>query len=73
MVGAGSGDSETDQKEFNYKDPITGLTFKRTETIVTSKNDDDLGMTPVEYCNDAKGADAKMYTTGSIDFVLRID
>lgn len=67
------GDSETDEREVTYKDPITGIVFTRTETVVTSNNDDDLGMTPVEYCNDAIGTDAKMYTTGQIDFVLRID
>ncbi len=67
------GDSEIYEREFNYKDPITGITFKRTETIVTSNNDDDLLMTPVEYCDDATGADARSYTTGKVIFVLRID
>ncbi|GMQ26987.1 hypothetical protein Aoki45_36700 [Algoriphagus sp. oki45] len=67
------GDSVTDEQEVNYKDPITGIEYTRTETVVTSDNDEYLGMTPVEYCNDATGADAKMYTTGQIDFVLRID
>ncbi|WP_409680829.1 hypothetical protein [Algoriphagus aquaeductus] len=67
------GDSETDSKEVNYKDPITGLTFKRTETIVTSNNDVDLFGTPVEYCDDATGADARSYTTGKVNFVIRID
>lgn len=69
------GDSETDQREFTYKDPTTGLTFKRTETVVTSNNDEDLLMTPVEYCDDATGTGAapKMYNTGKIEFVLRID
>lgn len=67
------GDSETDQMEIPYKDPITGIEFTRTETVVTSDNDEYLGMTPVEYCNDATGADARIYTTGQIDFVLRVD
>jgi hypothetical protein len=67
------GDSETDSREVNYKDPITGLTFKRTETIVTSNNDVDLLMTPVEYCDDATGTDARSYTTGKVEFVLRIN
>lgn len=67
------GDSETKQDVFKYKDPITGIEYTRTETVVTSDNDEYLGMTPVEYCNDATGTDAKMYTTGQIDFVLRID
>ncbi|WP_026951231.1 hypothetical protein [Algoriphagus mannitolivorans] len=67
------GDSVTEEREFTYKDPITGIEYTRTETVVTSDNDEYLGMTPVEYCNDATGTDAKMYTTGKIDFVLRID
>jgi hypothetical protein len=67
------GDSETDEREVTYKDPITGIEYTRTETVVTSNNDKDLLMTPVEYCDDATGTDAKMYTTGKIDFVLRIN
>lgn len=67
------GDFETDEREFSYKDPITGITYTRTETIVTSNNDEDLLMTPVEYCDDATGADARSYTTGKVNFVLRID
>jgi hypothetical protein len=67
------GDSVTDEQDVNFKDPITGIEYTRTETVVTSDNDEYLGMTPVEYCNDATGTDAKMYTTGQIDFVLRID
>jgi hypothetical protein len=67
------GDSETEEREVTYKDPITGIVFTRTETVVTSNNDEDLLMTPVEYCDDATGADARIYTTGKIEFVLRID
>ncbi len=67
------GDSETEEKEVTYKDPITGIEFTRTETVVTSNNDEDLLMTPVEYCNDATGTDARIYTTGKIEFVLKID
>lgn len=67
------GDSETDQIEIPYKDPITGIEFTRTETVVTSNNDKDLLMTPVEYCDDATGSDARIYTTGRINFVLRVD
>lgn len=67
------GDSETDEREVKYKDPNTGIEYTRTETVVTSNNDEDLLMTPVEYCEDATGTDAKLYTTGKLHFVLRIN
>ncbi len=67
------GDSETDDREITYKDPNTGIEYTKTETVVTSNNDEDLLMTPVEYCEDATGADAKLYTTGVLHFVLRIN
>jgi len=67
------GDSETDDREITYKDPNTGIEYTKTETVVTSNNDEDLLMTPVEYCEDATGAEAKLYTTGVLHFVLRIN
>jgi hypothetical protein len=67
------GNSETDEREIKYIDPNTGIEYTRNETVVTSNNDLDLGLTPVEYCEDATGADAKLYTTGVLHFVLRIN
>lgn len=67
------GDTETVEREISFTDPITGIEYTETETVVTTNNDEDLLMTPVEYCDDASGADARIYTTGKIDFVLRID
>jgi hypothetical protein len=67
------GGSKTTETELSFKDPITGITFTEKQTVTISNNDDYLGKTPVEYCNDATGTDAKMFTTGQIDFVLRVD
>ncbi len=67
------GDSETRQTEISYKDPITGITYTEKETVTISNNDEDLDMTFVEYCHDATGSDARVHTTGKIEFVLRVD
>jgi hypothetical protein len=67
------GDSETRQTEITYKDPVTGITYTEKETVTISNNDEDLDMTPVEYCHDATGSDARVHTTGKIEFVLRVD
>jgi hypothetical protein len=62
----------TTAKNISVKDAAGNTqTFSRTWTV--SNNDFDLNGTPVDYCDDAMGADLKIYETGRFRFGMTID